>query len=235
MTRKSPPALLFDLDGTLADTAPDLCAAMNHVLANMGLETVPVEIVRGMVGGGAGMILQRGLAYRDTVLSDRELDEAVSEFVDWYKDNIDTHTKVFPGVERILQTARKAGIALGVVTNKRLELSEKLLDRLGMGKYFSALIAGDTLPTKKPDPEVIFEAMKRLDADPAQTVMVGDSEADVSAAQSAGIACICVTFGYSLQPVGSLGADALIDGYEEFEETVASLRPAVGRRLSRNR
>ncbi|EJW22027.1 hypothetical protein IMCC14465_04210 [alpha proteobacterium IMCC14465] len=232
MTNKSSPTLLFDLDGTLADTAPDLCAAMNYVLGTKGLEPVPTEIVRGMIGGGARMILKRGLAYRNVSISEDELDKDVDDFVIWYMDNIDTHTKIFPHIENILQTAKKANIGLAVVTNKRFDLSEKLLTKLGLLKYFGTLVAGDTLPTRKPDPGMIYEAMKRLNGDPSQTIMIGDSEADTLAAQNAGIPCICVSFGYSLQPVQSLGAEALIDDYETFYDTVTALRPMMGHHLS---
>ena len=233
MTHKSSATLLFDLDGTLADTAPDLCAAMNYVLSTKGLEPVPTKIVRGMIGGGARMILKRGLAYRNVSLSESELDKDVDDFVAWYMDNIDKHTEIFPHVEDILQTAQKADIGLAVVTNKRFDLSEKLLTRLGLLKYFGTLVAGDTLPTRKPDPGMIYEAMKRLDGDPSQTIMVGDSAADTQAAQNAGIPCICVTFGYSLEPVQSLGAEAIIDDYETFYDIVTALRPIMGHRLSK--
>ena len=233
MTHNSSATLLFDLDGTLADTAPDLCAAMNYVLSTKGLEPVPIEIVKGMIGGGARMILKRGLAYRNVSLSESELDKNVDDFVAWYMDNIDKHTEIFPHVEDILQTAQKADISLAVVTNKRFDLSEKLLTRLGLLKYFGTLVAGDTLPTRKPDPGMIYEAMKRLDGDPSQTIMVGDSAADTQAAQNAGIPCICVTFGYSLEPVQSLGAEAIIDDYETFYDIVAAIRPMIGHRLSK--
>ena len=232
MTHKSSATLLFDLDGTLADTAPDLCAAMNYILSTKGLEPVPTEIVRGMIGGGARMILKRGLAYRNVSLSEAELNKDVDDFVTWYMDNIDTYTEIFPHVEDILQTAQKADIGLAVVTNKRFDLSEKLLTRLGLLKYFGTLVAGDTLPTRKPDPGMIYEALKRLDGDPSQTIMVGDSAADTQAAQNAGIPCICVTFGYSLEPVQSLGAEAIIDNYESFYDIVKVLRPLIGHRLS---
>ena len=232
MTHKSSATLLFDLDGTLADTAPDLCAAMNYILSTKGLEPVPTEIVRGVIGGGARMILKRGLAYRNVSLSEAELNKDVDDFVTWYMDNIDTYTEIFPHVEDILQTAQKADIGLAVVTNKRFDLSEKLLTRLGLLKYFGTLVAGDTLPTRKPDPGMIYEAMKRLDGDPSQTIMVGDSAADTQAAQNAGIPCICVTFGYSLEPVQSLGAEAIIDNYESFYDIVKVLHPLIGHRLT---
>ncbi|MEC9177959.1 MAG: HAD-IIIA family hydrolase, partial [Pseudomonadota bacterium] len=157
----------------------------------------------------------------------------VEDFVAWYMDNIDTHTEIFPHVEDILQTAQKANIGLAVVTNKRFDLSEKLLTRLGLLKYFGTLVAGDTLPTRKPDPGMIYEALKRLDGDPSQTIRVGDSAADTQAAQNAGIPCICVTFGYSLEPVQSLGAEAVIDDYETFYDIVTTLRPIMGHRLSK--
>lgn len=228
MTKKSRPTLLFDLDGTLAETAPDLCNAMNHVLENRGLAPVPTQTVRGMIGGGAKMILQRGLASHGVTLPEAELDKEVEVFVAWYKENIDTHSYVYEGIQSILTAAHQADIALGVVTNKRFDLSDRLLTRLGLRDYFPVLLAGDSLPTRKPDPATIYEAMRQLDSDPSQTLMIGDSEADTMAAQSAGIGCICVTFGYALTPVETLGADALIDDYTGFIDTVGKLRPLMG-------
>ena len=102
MSKNSSATLLFDLDGTLADTAPDLCAAMNYVLSTKGLEPVPNDIVRGMIGGGARMILKRGLAYRDVSISEAELDKDVEDFVAWYMENIDTHTKIIDLYKEIL-------------------------------------------------------------------------------------------------------------------------------------
>ena len=155
-------ALLFDLDGTLADTKPDLHAAMNFVLRQNGLDEVPDEAITNMIGGGARMILQRGLEANETKWDDAKLDEATEEFVLWYDQNIDGHTKIYPNLMPILDAAKAAHIPMAVVTNKRESLSAKLLYRLGLQSYFDVLVGGDTLPKRKPDPDTIELALARL-------------------------------------------------------------------------
>lgn len=220
-------ALLFDLDGTLADTLPDLHAAMNHVLQSLGHQPVPSDAVNHMIGGGARMILQRGLSENGATLDAAALDAATEQFVLWYEQNIDRHTVVFDNLLPILDAAKAAGIKMAVVTNKREGLSAKLLFRLGLHTYFDALIGGDTLPQRKPDPHTIEEALRRLNVPADQAIMVGDSEADSGAAQAAGVACICVSFGYRRVALEALGADAIIDDYADFAAAARQLKPGL--------
>lgn len=225
-------ALLFDLDGTLADTKPDLHAAMNFVLRQNGLDEVPDEAITNMIGGGARMILQRGLEANETKWDDAKLDEATEEFVLWYDQNIDGHTKIYPNLMPILDAAKAAQIPMAVVTNKRESLSAKLLYRLGLQGYFEALVGGDTLPKRKPDPDTIELALARLGCAPQDAIMVGDSEADSEGARAANVACICVSFGYRRVSLEELKADAIIDDYAEFAAAAKAIKPGLFDALS---
>lgn len=221
------PALLFDLDGTLADTKPDLHAAMNYVLEKNRLNPVPDTAITNMIGGGARVILQRGLAENGVSWDDAKLDAATEEFVLWYDQNIDANTRIYPNLMPVLDAAKAANIPMAVVTNKREGLSAKLLFRLGLHSYFDALVGGDTLPKRKPDPDTIDEALRRLACAPEDAIMVGDSEADTGGAIAAGVASICVTFGYRRVSLEDLKADALVDDYAEFAAAAQRLKPGL--------
>ena len=223
--------LLFDLDGTLADTNPDLHAAMNHILGQHGLAPLPQDKVRHLIGGGAAMILQRGFAEHGITLSATDMAAATEEFVLWYDRNIDHDTRIFDNLMPILDRARTQNIKMGVVTNKREGLAAKLLFRLNLQGYFDVLIGGDTLATRKPEPETVHSAMTKLGGTPQDTVLLGDSEADTGAARAAGVKCVCVSFGYRRVPFEELGADAIIDDYAELPETLDRLMPGVFARL----
>ena len=222
-----PFALLFDLDGTLAETAPDLCTAMNHVLTQNGLGAVPTEHVRDMIGGGARMILQRGLTYNKTQWSDDHLDRATEELVAYYDTHICDHTYLYDGVMDCLISARAAGIGCAVVTNKRHGLATHLLTELEIDSFFDVIIGGDTLPTRKPDPEMLEEAATRLGVAIENCVMIGDSEADTGAAKAAGMKSICVDFGYRRVAADQLGANRLISSYAEIFVAIEDCLPGL--------
>jgi phosphoglycolate phosphatase len=219
--------LLFDLDGTLADTNPDLHATMNHILSQHGLAPLPQDRVRHLIGGGAAMILQRGFAEHGISLSDADMAAATAEFVLWYDQNIDRGTRIFDNLMPLLARARAHNIKMGVVTNKREGLAAKLLFRLNLQGYFNVLIGGDTLATAKPAPEMVQTAMTRLGGSVHDTVLLGDSEADTGAARAAGVKCVCVSFGYRRIPLEELGADAIIDDYAELPATLDMLMPGI--------
>ena len=221
------PALLFDLDGTLADTKPDLHAAMNHVLTKNGLAEVPDDAIKNIIGGGAREILKRGLTENGISWDDTKLDTATEEFVLWYDRNINTNTTIYPNLLPLLNAAQAANIKMAVVTNKRESLSAKLLFRLGLHHYFDVLVGGDTLPKRKPDPDTIELALQRLGVAPQEAIMVGDSEADTGGAIAANVASICVSFGYRRVSLEALQADAIIDDYNEFAEAAKRLKPGL--------
>lgn len=219
------PTLLFDLDGTLADTAGDLCETTNVILARNGRRRVPEARVRHLVGGGARLLLERGFAETGAPADEALLDRSLEEFLAYYGAHIADHTKLWPGVEALLQRLTDADVGLAVCTNKVEGLSRQLLEQLGIDRYFPVVIGGDTLAVKKPDPEHLFEAVRLLGGDRAATIMVGDSETDINAAKNARIPSICVSFGYTRVPVPELGADIIIDHFDEFPAAIAALLP----------
>ncbi|HEX7775587.1 MAG TPA: HAD family hydrolase [Parvibaculum sp.] len=219
------PTLLFDLDGTLADTAGDLCETMNVVLSRHGRARVPDARVRHLVGGGARLLMERGFAETGAPASDALLDQTFEEFIAYYSDHIADHTELWPGVKAVLDRLHAADVALAVCTNKVERLSRQLLERLGIDGYFPVVIGGDTLSVKKPDPMHLFEAVRLLGGDRRTTIMVGDSETDIDAAKNAKMPSICVSFGYTRQPVTELGADIIIDHFDEFPRALATLLP----------
>lgn len=220
------PTILFDLDGTLADTALDLTATMNVVLARHGRPEVPHHAVRDMVGGGARKIMERGFAYSGEPAPEALLDRLFEEFLDHYGQHLADHTRVFDGLVPALEALEARGCRLGVVTNKVEHLSLEVLRLLGLSRFFPVVIGGDTLPVKKPDPAPLLEAVARLGGDPACAVMVGDSPFDIDAARNAGFASIAVSFGYSHVPPAEMGADMLIHHFDEF---LAALDALLGR------
>jgi phosphoglycolate phosphatase len=210
----------FDLDGTLADTAPDLAAALNHALRALGRLPVAAESVRHLVGHGARALLRRGLAA--TGDSSEELVEAgFPLFIDHYQANICVGTRVYPELEAALDALRQHGVRLAVCTNKQEGLTARLLDALGWGARFDAVVGGDTLAVRKPDPAPLREAVER--AGGGRAVLVGDSITDADTARAAGVPFVAVSFGFSDRPAQALGADAVIDRYGELIEALRRL------------
>lgn len=222
MTRAS---LLFDLDGTLADTAGDLCETMNVILTRHGRQRVPEARVRHLVGGGARLLMERGFAETGAPADESLIDQTFQEFIAYYSDHIADHTKLWPGMEPLLARLAAADIGLAVCTNKVEHLARQLLSELKIDHYFPVVIGGDTLPVKKPDPEHLFAAVRQLGGDVSAAIMVGDSEADVDAAINANMPSICVSFGYSRAPVCTLGASVIIDHFGEFPAALATILP----------
>jgi phosphoglycolate phosphatase len=209
----------FDLDGTLADTAADLAAALNHVLVRLGRPEVPAEDVRHLVGHGARALLRRGLAVSGDA-SEALVEAGFPLFIDYYAAHICRGTRPYPGVEAALDALRERGAKLAVCTNKAERLTHLLLDALGWQGRFDAIVGGDTLAVRKPDPAPLFEAVAR--AGSGRAAFVGDSITDADTARAARLPFVAVSFGFSDRPVAALGADAVIDRYDD-------LLPALGR------
>tara|TARA_R110002110_G_scaffold179197_8_gene384608 strand:- start:8102 stop:8788 length:687 start_codon:yes stop_codon:yes gene_type:complete len=222
----SRPVLLFDLDGTLADTAADLCETMNVILDMHDRARVPEARVRHLVGGGARLMLERGFRETGEAASEALLDRLLDEFLSYYGKHIADHTKLWPGVREQLDAMEARGALMAVCTNKVEHLSRTLLEMLAIDRYFPVVIGGDTLAVKKPDPEHLFEAIRRLGGERADAVMVGDSETDVYAAKNARLPVICVSFGYTRVPVAELEAEVVIDHFDEFPAALAQALPA---------
>lgn len=205
--------VVFDLDGTLADTAPDLTAALNQALGALGRAAVPQESVRHMVGHGARALLQKGLAATG-VMTPELVDEGFPIFLDHYARHIADGSRPYPGLEAALDVLAARGVALAVCTNKLESLSRELIDALGWQDRFASLVGGDTLPVRKPDPAPLFEAIAR--AGGGRAAFIGDSITDTDTARAAGIPCVAVSFGFSDRPPQELGADLLIDHFDEL-------------------
>ncbi len=208
-------ALIFDLDGTLVDTAPDLHAATNHVLALIGRHSIGMQELRTFVGHGAMNLIERGVAATGEPVDQATLNMLHGKFLEYYGDNIADHSVVFDGLIAVLDKAQASGLKLGVCTNKVEGLSRKLLTELGMMQRFGSLVGGDTLPVMKPDPAPLFEAIARLGVDPGHALMVGDSETDIRTAQNAAVPVLAVTFGYTPQHVRAFDPTHMVDHYDE--------------------
>jgi phosphoglycolate phosphatase len=203
----------FDLDGTLADTAADLGAALNHTLAALGRATVPPDSVRFLIGFGGRALLRRGLAATGAA-SEELVERGYPIFLDYYGDHICDGTTFYPGIGEALDALEAAGAALAVCTNKAEALSSKLLAALGWRGRFAALVGGDTLPVRKPDPAPLLEAIAR--AGGGRAVLVGDSITDADTARAAGVPFVAVSFGFPDRPVEQLGADVVIDRFSDL-------------------
>lgn len=208
-------ALIFDLDGTLVETAPDLHAATNHVLASIGRRPLEMREVRSFVGHGAMHLIERGVAATGEPVDAATLQRLHRDFLDYYGGNIAAHSHAFDGLESLLQRAADAGLKLGVCTNKVEALSIKLLTELGMMNRFGSLVGGDTLPIMKPQPEPLIEAVRRLGLDTMDAMMLGDSETDIRTAQNADVPVIAVSFGYTAQHVSAFNPTHVIDHFDE--------------------
>jgi phosphoglycolate phosphatase len=211
----------FDLDGTIADTAPDLAASLNHTLAAMGRATVPTEMVRHLIGHGSRALLRRGLAATGDS-SEALVAAGYPIFLDHYAANICSGTSIYPALEPALDKLKASGIAIALCTNKPERLTRLLLDALGWADRFDAVVGGDTLSVRKPDPAPLLEAMAR--AGGGRGAFVGDSIVDADTARAAGVPFVAVSFGFSDRPPGEFGADAVIDSYPELLPVLARLR-----------
>jgi phosphoglycolate phosphatase len=216
-------AVIFDLDGTLVDTAPDLMRATNHVLEGLGRRAISMDEVRSFVGHGARALLTRGLAATGGVPENYDVEPDYQRFVDYYSANIADGSAPFPGVVKLLERLRGEGFGLGVCTNKLEGLSVQLLDALDMSRHFGSVVGPDTLGVAKPDPRPFREAVSRLGLVAPRAVMVGDSETDVLTARNAGVPVIGVPFGYTPRPVAEFGPDRVIAHFDEAYEAIQDL------------
>lgn len=222
---KSHPLVVFDLDGTLADTAPDLIDTLNVLLAREDLPGMPVEEAGSLIGAGARALISRGFAAAGRELAPERLDDLFRDFLVHYGDNICVKTRLFPGVVAAMDALSQAGFRLAVCTNKIEHHSVALLERLAVADRFATICGRDTFPWFKPDPRHLTMTIEAAGGDAARCVMIGDSLTDIATAKAAGVPVIAVPFGYSDRPVHEYEPDAVI---AHFDELVA----AVGRLVS---
>jgi phosphoglycolate phosphatase len=220
------PTVIFDLDGTLVDTAPDLVATLNVVLCGVGLPPLPFAAARNMVGGGARALIERGLAAEGRSVEAGELDRLYREFIAHYTTHIADRSRPFPGMEAALSELERGGCRLAVCTNKLEGLSIKLLDALGLAGRFAAICGADTFAVAKPDAAILHGTVARAGGRLSHAVMVGDSATDVRVARAAGMPVIAVDFGYSETPVAELGPDRVVASFAALPEAVFALLAA---------
>jgi phosphoglycolate phosphatase len=215
--------VVFDLDGTLVDTAPDLINALNVILAREGLAPVPLHAARNMIGAGARKLLERGLELDGRNVSLAELDRLTDDFIAYYAEHIADASRPFDGLEAALDDLTSHGYRFAVCTNKLEWLSRRLLDRLNLSPRFSAICGADTFGVSKPDPAILRQTVARAGAELSSAIMVGDAGPDVGVARRAGVPVICVSFGYTEVPVADLKPDVVIDHMRELRGAIESL------------
>ena len=216
--------ILFDLDGTLVDTAPDLLGALNHVLTDMTLAPVSLDAVAEMIGHGARAMIETGLKTQGAVLSATEMDAAFERFIAYYVDHIADHSRPFEGAVEALAALREAGATLTVCTNKRQDLSERLIGALGLSHQFDVIFGADRATNRKPHADHVFETLAAAGGDPARALFVGDSRTDERAARNAGLPFVFVTFGYEAETVEDIAADVAISHYTQLVSALSDLR-----------
>lgn len=216
-------SIIFDLDGTLVDTAPDLLAALNHVLQSIDCPEVTLNDIDKLVGDGAMAMIKTGLNIAERDLPQEQEEELLQKFLDYYYENIAIFSKPFEGLDRCLDHFLREDARVGICTNKKEHLSIKLINELGLSERFHTIVGADTLAVKKPHPDHILGTIERLQGNPEKAVMIGDSANDIKAAQAANIPVIAVTFGYTAQPVTDFSPDIVIDHYDELLPAVEKL------------
>jgi phosphoglycolate phosphatase len=217
-----PPALIFDLDGTLADTAPDLLGATNAVLAARGRPLLDLAHLRHMVGFGAVALILQAMEASGTPVTEAEMPPLIEIFLAHYRAHIADGTRLFPGVPETLAALKARGARLGVLTNKPQELTDLLLPRLALDGLFSAIYGAGRQSYTKPDPRIFHEVVEDCGGGPG--VMIGDSITDLSTARAAGAPCILFTYGYTHVPVTELGADLVLDDFAALPDALSDLK-----------
>ncbi len=215
--------LVFDLDGTLVDSLPDLVAATNHALADLSLPILPAETLRKAVGFGARRMILDGLAQTGLTLPEPDVDRLLARFLAYYEPNIARETRPFDGAVAALEGFRAAGARLAICTNKRLALAEHLLKELAIDGLFDAVAGRDSFPVYKPHPDHVRGAIRMAGGDVTAAVMIGDTGIDIAAARAASIPVVGCTFGYSDEPMEVLKPDAVISHFSELGDALRSL------------
>jgi phosphoglycolate phosphatase len=218
--------IVFDLDGTLIDTAPDLVDTLNLLLAQEGLPAVPFDVARNMIGGGARGMIERALAAEGRSCPAAEMDRLYKAFIAHYSAHIADRSRPFPGLESALGQLADTGHRLAVCTNKLEWLSVRLLDTLKLADRFAAICGQDTFGMQKPDPEVLRLTVHRAGGELARAIMIGDSKTDVCTARAAGIPVIAVDFGYSDVPIARLQPDRIISAFADLPTAIVDVMAA---------
>ena len=217
------PLIVFDLDGTLVDSAPDLIDTLNVIIGREGLAPIPLERGRKYVGRGGKFMLRRGLQAGGMEVSDARLDEMFSAFLAYYDNHLTTKTRFYPGAETALDALSAAGHGLAICTNKIEKPSRKLIGELGATARFRAICGQDTFAVCKPNGAALRLTVEKAGGDPARAIMVGDTETDVLTAKDAGLPVIAVDFGYAPEPVASYHPDVIVSHFDELCAAVEAM------------
>jgi phosphoglycolate phosphatase len=216
--------IVFDLDGTLIDTAPDLIATLNHILAQHGLPEIPYDTARPLIGGGAKSMIERALALEGRGSSTADVDRLYTAFVAHYAEHIADRSRPFPQLEAALDRLAEAGHRLAVCTNKLEWLSKRLLDTLQLAQRFAVICGQDTFGMQKPDPEIFRRTVIRAGGEPVRAIMVGDSATDIRTARAANVPVVAVDFGYTDVPIATLRPDRIISSFAQLPAAILGLR-----------
>ena len=216
--------VIFDLDGTLVDTAPDIIDALNRTLDGKGLPPVDDATGRRFIGGGARQLVADGIAHAaGEAEAEGEIDRAYDKFIAFYTERSVVHSAPYPGVRETLEELSLAGLPMGVCTNKPQALSVDVLNGLDLMDHFRTVVGGDALPERKPAPHHLIETANRVAPDYTAAVLIGDSPTDVATARNARIPIVAVDYGYTDVPAPQLGADAVISDMRELPALLPAL------------
>jgi phosphoglycolate phosphatase len=207
-------AIVFDLDGTLVDTAEDLRAALSKLLGELGLRPIGANEIKNMIGDGVLKLVERGLVVANG--DPQQKDVLLPRFLEIYQENPATFTRCYPGVTETLEALRRKNFRLAVVTNKPVFATKKILEALSLAAFFPVVVGGDSVQQRKPHPAPLLEAARQLGVGVSQILMVGDNIHDVEAAHAAGMSCVAVSYGYHHRPPSEFNADHLIDRFNDL-------------------
>lgn len=217
-----PGAIVWDLDGTLIDSAPDLCRALNRVLADSGYKALAVESVRPMIGNGVARLVERGFRAVGRELSRVELERAVEKFMVHYSADPTANTRLYPGVGETLGKLAAAGVKQGLCTNKPEAVTRLILEQLDVDRYFRAVVGGDTTAARKPDPEPLRHCIEAMGATQSDTIMIGDSAVDAGSARALGVPIGLVAHGYRDTDIAEINADFLFEDIASVPDALAA-------------
>jgi len=221
--RENAPIVVFDLDGTLVHSAPDLLDSLNHSLTTGGYQPVALDDLNRLVGRGAQMLIERALAKQGVDPDVAPVPFLLKSFLDHYQANIPGKTRYFDGVDDVLDALLEAGFLLAVCTNKTEYLAKNLLDEIEPKRRFTTICGGDSFAWRKPDGRHILSTIEQAGGERTRAIMVGDSAADIEAAKSAGIPVIAVDFGYTDVPVTDLSPDAVVSHFSDIPAKIKIL------------
>jgi len=223
---KPSPIMVFDLDGTLIDTAPDLIASLNHALADQGFTAVDRVLMNSHVGMGGRAMIERVFAINQRRVDADVIERQHQVFIEHYTAGIPGVSRPYPGVLEVIERAREAGFTFAICTNKPEGMAVSLINRLGLAPLFGAICGADTFAFRKPDPRHLLETIARAGGDPERALMIGDSRTDIDTAKAAGIPVVAVDFGYTDRHVSEFEPSVVISHYDEL--TLELVRRLVG-------